>query len=162
MIFFVRLLSLSVLLLSALSSAAADLDFSKSITIGKGEKVVVEFTDPDCPFCRKASAYFDGRKDVTRHVFFYPLPNHPNAKEKVQYILSQTDRGKAYHDVMTGRLDAAAKLEGILARGIKLQEEQMEIVKKMKIKSTPTFMLNGRIIEGFDVKRIEEALGPVR
>ena len=140
-------------------ASAAGIDTSKAITIGGGAKTVFEFTDPDCPFCRKASQYFDGRPDVTRHVFFYPLRNHPRAKEKARFILSLPDKAKAYHDVMSGRMDAAPPLAST-PEGIKLQEEQLEIAKKYKVDSTPTFMINGRIIEGFDVKKIEEALGP--
>ena len=138
---------------------ATTLDFSKSITIGSGPKTVVEFTDPDCPFCRKASKYFEGRSDLTRHIFFFPLPRHPKAKEKAQYILSQMDRATAYREVMSGRMDNVPKIEGITPLGTKLQEEQFETVKRQKINSTPTFLINGRIIVGFDQKKIEEALG---
>jgi arsenate reductase-like glutaredoxin family protein len=81
------------------------------------------------------------------------------AKEKAQYILSQMDRGSAYREVMSGRMDSVAKFEGISPQGIKLQEEQLEIAKKHKVDSTPTFMISGRIIVGFDQKKIEEALG---
>lgn len=154
----------SVFMITALfsgvnSSTASSIDTSKAITIGTGPKVVYEFTDPDCPFCRKASAYFDKRPDVTRHVFFYPLPRHPRAKEKARFVLSMPDKEKAYHDIMSGRLDAAPPLAST-PQGVKLQEEQLEITKKYKIDSTPTFLINGRVIEGFDLKRIEEALGP--
>ncbi len=138
---------------------AGTIDFSKSITIGSGSKSVIEFTDPDCPFCRKASKYFDSRSDVTRHVFFTPLNRHPKAKEKARYILSQTNSAAAYHEVMSGRMDAVQKFEGITARGIRLQEEQVEIAHQQKVDSTPTFLINGRIIVGFDQKKIEEALG---
>lgn len=140
-------------------AAAATLDFAKSITIGSGPKTVVEFTDPDCPYCRKASKYFEGRSDVTRYIFFFPLPRHPKAKEKVQYILSQTDRAAAYREIMSGKMDAVLKFEGITPKGIKLQEEQLETAKRQKVNSTPTFLINGRIIVGFDQKKIEEALG---
>ena len=158
--FLVLLLIFIGLTVTCRSVCAADLDLSKSITIGSGPKVVVEFTDPDCPFCRKASKYFDGRSDVTRHVFFYPLPRHLQAKEKAQYVLSQDDRVGAYRAVMSGRMDNLQKLEGITSKGIKLQVDQMEIAKKHKVNSTPTFMISGRIIVGFDLKKIEEALGP--
>lgn len=141
------------------SADATTLDFGKSITIGSGSKTVVEFTDPDCPYCRKASKYFEGRNDVTRHVFFYPLPRHPKAKEKAQFILSQMDRATAYREVMSGKMDSVRKFEGITANGIKLQEEQLETARRQKVDSTPTFVINGRIIEGFDQKKIEEALG---
>ena len=139
-------------------ASAAGIDISKSITIGNGARTVFEFTDPDCPFCRKAATYFDGRTDVTRHIFFFPLRNHPRAKEKARFILSMPDKAKAYHDVMSGRMDAAPPLAAT-PEGIKLQEEQLEIAKKYKVDSTPTFMINGRIIVGFDQKKIEEALG---
>ncbi len=142
-------------------ASAAGIDTSKSITIGSGAKTIFEFTDPDCPFCRKASAYFEGRTDVTRHIFFYPLPRHTRAKEKARFVLSMPDKAKAYHDIMSGRLDTAPQLAST-PEGIKLQEEQFDIAKKHKVDSTPTFMINGRIIEGFDVKKIEEALGPKR
>ena len=158
-----RMVKMLIMLLVAVlyyqPAISADLDFSKSITIGNGPKTVTEFTDPDCPFCRKASNYFDGRSDVKRHVFFNPLPRHPKAKEKVQYILSQMDRASAYHTVMSGKMDAVQKIEGITPLGIKAQEEHLEIVKKNKVDSTPTFMINGRIIVGFDRDKIEEALG---
>jgi thiol:disulfide interchange protein DsbC len=154
---------LSLFLITAVTSTFADaatLDFSKSITLGSGSKTVVEFTDPDCPFCRKASKYFEGRSDVTRHVFFFPLPRHTKAKEKVQYVLSQKDRAAAYREVMSGSMDPVQKFEGITQRGVQLQEEQLEIARSQKVDSTPTFLINGRIIEGFDLKKIEEALGP--
>lgn len=154
------LLLLVFLVVSASNQAdAASLEFEKSITIGSGPKTVVEFTDPDCPYCRKASKYFEGRSDVTRHIFFYPLSMHPKAKEKIQYVLSQPDKAKAYHMMMSGFLDRRPNFESN-SRGIKLQEEQLEIAKKNNIDATPTFLINGRIIEGFDLKKIEEALGP--
>ena len=150
---------MTIVAVATMPAFAADLDFSKSITIGSGAKTVVEFTDPDCPYCRKASKYFDGRSDVTRHVFFYPLPRHPKAKDKAQYALSQMDRATAYRDIMSGKMDAVQKFEGITQKGIKDQEDQLETAKRQKVDSTPTFIINGRIIVGFDQKKIEEALG---
>ena len=141
------------------SVSAEGIDTGKAITIGIGAKTVYEFTDPDCPFCRKAAKYFDGRPDVTRHIYFYPLPRHPKAKEKAQYALSHNDPAHAYHEIMSGRMDSASTF-AITTKGIKVQQDQLEIAKKYKIDSTPTFMINGRIIEGFDLKKIEEALGP--
>lgn len=155
-----------ILLLLFLTVAAAsapvhagNLDLSKSVTIGSGPKTVIEFTDPDCPYCRKASKYFESRTDLTRHIFFYPLPRHPKAKDKARYVLSQMDRGAAYRQVMSGKMDALQKFDGITPGGIKLQEEQLAIVKGQKVNSTPTFLINGRVIVGFDQKKIEEALG---
>lgn len=137
---------------------AAELDFAKALKIGSGPRVVVEFTDPDCPFCRSASRYLDGRRDVTRYVFFYPLARHPRAREKVGYILSRKDGERAYHQVMSGALDGAATLAST-PRGNRLREEQLMIAARAGVTSTPTFMINGRILTGFDRARIEELLG---
>jgi len=138
-------------------AAAAEIDFSKAITIGSGPNIVVEFTDPDCPFCRKASKYFEGRSDITRHVFFYPLARHPKAKQKAQYVLSMPDKARAYHDVMSGKMDSIP-IPASTPEGVRLQEQQREIAKKSKVDSTPTFLINGRVIVGFDLKKIEDAL----
>jgi len=138
--------------------AVAEIDFSKAVTIGSGPNVVVEFTDPDCPYCRKAAMYFENRQDVTRHIFFFPLARHPKAREKVRFALSAPDKARAYHDIMSGRLDSAQILPAT-PEGTRLQEQHLEIARKSKINSTPTFMINGRVIEGFELKKIEEALG---
>jgi thiol:disulfide interchange protein DsbC len=157
----IRQILLAMLAAAAVSihpAAAAEIDISKAISIGSGPKTVVEFTDPDCPFCRKASTYFEGRRDVTRHVFFYPLARHPKAREKAQFVLSMPDKARAYHDVMSGKMDSIP-IPAATPEGVRLQEQQVEIAKKSKVDSTPTFLINGRIIVGFDLKKIEEALG---
>ena len=83
-----------------------DLPLEKAVKIGSGPHTVIEITDPDCPFCRKASAFFATRKDVTRYVFFYPIAQlHPKAEPKVRYVLCAKDQAKAYEEAMTGKLD---------------------------------------------------------
>jgi thiol:disulfide interchange protein DsbC len=152
-------LLVALLTLAAISPAGAlDMDLGKALVIGAGPRKVIEFTDPDCPYCRKASRYFEGRSDVTRYIFFYPLPRHPRAKEKARYILSRPDRVTAYHDVMSGRLDSQEVFPAT-PQGIRLQEEHAEIARTMAVTSTPTFMINGRIIAGFEQGQIEAALG---
>ncbi len=155
---YVMFLLLAACVVSSHAAAAAEIDFSKAVQIGNGSKIVVEFTDPDCPFCRKASRYFAARPDVKQLVFFYPLARHPRAKEKARFILSMPDKARAYHDIMSGRLDSVPALLST-PEGIKLQEEQYEIAKRVKVEATPTFIINGRVIEGFDLKKIEELLG---
>ena len=146
------------LLLWALSAAGAQMDLTKALKIGSGKTVVVEFTDPDCPYCRKGAAFFLNRRDVTRYIFFTPLPMHPQAGEKARYILSVPDKAKAYEEVMSGRLDGR-KLTGITGEGTKLLEEQMAIAREAGVESTPTFIICGRIVQGFDQRKIEGFLG---
>lgn len=152
--FFLLLISLFVFTVAA----AAPLDLDKAIRIGSGPTVVIEYTDPDCPFCRKGSEFFRSRRDVTRYVIFNPLQMHPQAKEKAQYVLSSPDRAKAYEEVMAGKLDG--KKPGAITReGIKLLEEHMAMAKGANVTSTPTFVIYGRIITGFNRQKLEAALG---
>ena len=130
------------------------LDLDKALKVGSGKTMVIEFTDPECPYCLKAEAYFQGKPAVTRYIFFMPLANHPGSKVKVQYVLSAKDKAKAYREVLSGRFDKS-KLAEITPEGIKLQREHQEMAKANGIKSTPTFMVYGRIIEGFDLKMLE-------
>ncbi|MBJ6727940.1 thioredoxin fold domain-containing protein [Geomesophilobacter sediminis] len=155
----VLLFSLVAVLFGAVAHAAQDdLDLNKAVKVGTGKTMVIEFTDPDCPYCRKAEAFFRGRPDVTRYIFFLPLKNHPNSKPKVQYVLSARDKAKAYLELPIGPLDAHRMAE-ITPEGIKLQEEHHKIAKENKMNSTPSFLIYGRIIEGFDLRKLTEALG---
>lgn len=147
-----------LLLYAGVAGADDRMDLSKALKIGTGKTIVIEFTDPDCPYCRKGAAFFRDRRDVTRYIFFTPLPMHPQAGEKAQYILSSPDRAQAYEKVMSGGLDNR-KLTGITAAGIQLLKEHMATAREAKAESTPTFIICGRIIQGFDQRKIEEILG---
>jgi thiol:disulfide interchange protein DsbC len=152
-------LILGVLLVGLVTGASAQdtLDLDKAVKVGNGKIMVIEFTDPDCPFCRKAEAYFAGRPEVTRYIFFIPLPSHPASKGKVQYILSAADKAKAYREVLSSSFNPK-KLAEITPEGVKLQKEHQEIARANKMTSTPTFMIYGRIVEGFDLKKLEPLL----
>jgi thiol:disulfide interchange protein DsbC len=150
------LMLVCLLVLVPKAPAEDTLDLSKAVKVGSGPTMVIEFTDPDCPFCRKAELYFRGKPGVTRYIFFIPLSSHPASKGKIQYILSAKDKAKAYQEVQ-GNFDPR-KLAEITPEGIKLQKEHQEIAKRNKMTSTPTFMIYGRIIEGFDLPKLEPLL----
>jgi thiol:disulfide interchange protein DsbC len=145
---------LLVLMLVPRARAADTLDLDKAVKVGSGPTMVIEFTDPDCPYCRKAEAFFTGKSQVTRYIFFLPLVSHPASKGKVQWILSAKDKARAYQQVLAGDF-GPKQLAEITPAGIKLQKEHQEIAKLNKMNSTPTFMIYGRIIEGFDQKKLE-------
>jgi thiol:disulfide interchange protein DsbC len=147
-------LTLALLALAAGAFGEDTLDLDKAVKVGSGKTMVIEFTDPDCPYCRKAEAYFRAKPQVTRYIFFIPLASHPASKGKVQYILSAKDKAQAYQEVLSGNFDQR-KLAQITPEGVKLQKEHQEIARANKMTSTPTFMIYGRIIEGFDQKRLE-------
>jgi thiol:disulfide interchange protein DsbC len=138
-----------------------DLPLEKAVKIGSGPHTVIEITDPDCPFCRKASDYFATRNDVTRYVFFYPIPSlHPNAAAKVPYILCAEDRAKAYEEAMTGKLDDMKFTPCADNAVAELVKTHKEIGDKIGISGfgTPMFLIDGQFVKGANIPEIEKIL----
>ncbi len=131
-----------------------DLPLDKAVKIGNGKHVVIEFTDPDCPYCRRAAEFLKKRTDLTRYIFFSPFA-HPAAAAKVQAILASKDKASAYEDAMAGKeLPATEVSEGVKT----LAREQMELAKQIGVTGTPTFFIDGKQVVGADLKKIEELL----
>jgi len=137
-----------------------ELPLEKAVKIGSGPHTVIEITDPDCPFCRKASDYFATRKDVTRYVFFYPIPSlHPNAEAKVRQIFCTNDRAKAYEEAMAGKLDDMKFKPCDDTAAAELVKTHKEIGNKIGVEGTPLFMIDGQIVNGANIPQIEKILG---
>lgn len=133
-----------------------DIPLQKAVKVGSGPKTVIEFTDPDCPYCRRASEALKSRTDITRYVFLTPIA-HPNAITKVHYILSATEQEKAYHEMMEGKPVPASSTE--YSKGVREQaEEHMKLARSLAIDGTPTFFINGQQVVGADMARINELL----
>jgi len=135
-----------------------EIPLDKGIRIGNGRNRVIEFTDPDCPYCRKASAYLKGRNDTTRYVYFFPLPAHKDAENKARFILCSEDKAKAYEEVMSGKYDHrkvdACSDEKVSA----LLREHRELAAKAGVSGTPSFWINGQFIVGANIPAIESIL----
>ncbi len=155
---FTPLFLLFLLALAPLPAFAVDtVDLSKALKVGSGKITVIEFTDPDCPYCRKAEEFFGKRTDVTRYIFLVPLPMHPDAPAKAEVILSAADGAKAYTEIMGGSLDRK-KPEGMTEQGKKRLAEHEQIAKSAKVGGMPTFIISGLIIEGLDMNKIKKVL----
>jgi thiol:disulfide interchange protein DsbC len=136
-----------------------NLSLEKSLKLGKGEHIVIEFTDPDCSYCRDASKYLSKQENIARYVFFVPLPMHKNAEQKIRYILCEKDKEKAYKDAMSGELDKVKfnvcndeKVEALL-------NEHKRIAASMGINSTPQFWIDGKHVQGANIPLIGRLLG---
>lgn len=142
-----------------LSLLAQSLPLEKALKVGNGKNTVVEFTDPDCPFCRKAHSFLSGRTDVTRYVFLFPLPIHKDAPKKSRAILCAADPAKAFGESLSGKMDAEFALpEGCEAKANPLLEEHLRWGKKMGVRGTPAFWINGVGVVGADIERIKALL----
>jgi thiol:disulfide interchange protein DsbC len=137
-----------------------DVPFDKAVSIGKGKRTVVEITDPDCPYCRRASEFFSKQTDVTRRIFFYPLASHPKAAGKVLYILCAKDREKAYEEAMTGKLDDMTFKICEAPQALELLKTHKDIAERLGIRGTPFFFVDGQTaVFGADIPRLEKLFG---
>ena len=137
---------------------ANNLPLNKAVKIGKGKHIVIEFTDPDCPFCRNAAKFFESRTDVTKYTFFTPLPMHPDAANKVRYILCQKDKGKAFDEVMKGKIDGQKYQTCTNAEVDELIKIHASEGAKLSVSSTPFFVIDGKVVTGADIPQIEKLL----
>ena len=133
-----------------------NLPLDKAVKTGNGKTEVIEFTDPDCPYCRKAYDFFKTRTDVTVYTFFSPFA-HPGAIAKVWYMLNADDRAKAYHEVFEGKSTeqpAAGYSDSIK----KLAQEHLDLARSVGVSGTPTFFINGQQVVGADFQKLERLL----
>jgi protein-disulfide isomerase len=143
---------------------------------GKDAKVtIVEYSDFQCPFCAKGA---DILKEIKKKygnkvkIAFknFPLPFHNHAEQAAVAGLCANEQGSEYfwkmHDAMFANQDSldpeglkkTAKTIGLKSEGFEkcLTENKylpqvkadMEDGRKVKVKSTPTFFINGQLING--------------
>lgn len=133
-----------------------ELPLDKAVKIGSGKNVVIEFTDPDCPYCKKASEFLKTKSDiVTRYIFFAPFA-HPAAIEKVHYILNAADKAKAYKEMMEQNMSVPAPVENQEVKA--LAQEHIALARKMGVQGTPTFFINGKMVVGANIQEMEQLL----
>ncbi len=147
------------------ASAASEASWLKgvplkqAIRIGNGTQVVIEISDPDCPFSRRMVSYWNMRKDVSRYVFLIALKNHPDAAQKARYILCAADRAAAHHEVYSGELDFGENEFDRDCNDRGLVELHRKVAATLDVSSTPTYYIKGIKINGAKVGEIEQILG---
>ena len=143
---------------------------------------VVEFSDFECPYCRKAAAALRalvGRHKGVRLVFkHYPLEFHKTARVAAIACTAAHQQGKFWqlHDLLfkeQGNLTPAlveklAKAAGLdmarFAKDLKAAETVVDVDRRegdaAGVDGTPTLYVNGLKVEMDDLeKRLEEELG---
>lgn len=133
-----------------------NLPLDKAVKIGDGKTAVVEFTDPDCPYCRKAYEFFKNRTDITIYSFFSPLA-HPAAITKIQYILNAGDKEKAYREMFEGK-NPVEPATGYSEAIKKLAQEHLSLARSVGVTGTPTYYINGKLVVGADFQQIEKLI----
>jgi protein-disulfide isomerase len=148
-------------------------DSAGSMGPGNAPVTIVEFSDYQCPFCKRAE---DSVKEVVkkygdkvRLVYMdFPLPMHPNALRAAQAARCAGDQGKywQFHDALfddQSKLDAAGlkataehlkldtkKFDECTAHDLHVDEikKSQEEGSQVGVDGTPTFVINGRMLNG--------------
>lgn len=120
----------------------------------KVKSTLYYITDPDCPYCEKAKLpvrKFADENNVEIKVVLFPLPMHPNARDKaIKGICGKM----SYQDYIDGKYAGEKCREGEdkIARAI-------AAVEKLKVNGTPTFIGgNGEKAVGFSPEKLREIL----
>lgn len=154
-----RLQALEQKRLSAMAQNLKELPLDKALKIGSGKNTVIEITNPDCSHCRRAAQFFQGRTDVTKFIFFFPLAMYKDAEPKIRHILCAKDKAKAYQDVMAGKLDDM-KFQVCNDSDVDaLIKVHKEATIKLGVTGTPLFFINGQPVMGANIPLIEKLLG---
>lgn len=135
------------------------IDPTKGLAIGPADAPsVIEFTDPDCPYCQALDRFWSAKaaegKPVRRLIFFVS-GIHPTAAAKAEHILCSPDREAAFRAAYSGQMPAALRQ---CAEGRAKVAEDAELVGKIGVSGTPTLIADGKLISGFQQAELEAFL----
>lgn len=140
-----------------LAEKVKNIPLDKALKIGSGPHQVIEFTDPDCPFCRRVDEFLAKRTDVTRYIFFFPLRKiHPDSEKKARYILSNKEKENAFREVFSGSLDGKPVPQE--ESGSRQLEEMEKVAQSIGVQGTPAIWIDGTPVNGADIPRISALL----
>ncbi|NPB07675.1 MAG: thioredoxin fold domain-containing protein [Aquificae bacterium] len=84
-----------------------ELPLDKAVVLGKGERKLIVFVNPDCGHCRREWSHLRKHLDKLRiYAFVVPFAHWGESNlRKVYYILCSEDQQKAFDEVLSGKLD---------------------------------------------------------
>lgn len=126
-----------------------------SIKNGVGSNIVIEITDPDCPFCRRAYEGLKNKTNITKYIIFATMA-HPGAITKVQWILDQPNQYEAYKKMMEG--GTIPKDYKPTQKSIELSQKMLTYARESGITGTPMFFINKKPVVGADMQKINNLI----
>lgn len=135
------------------------IDPAKALILGPQDApTVIEFTDPDCPYCRAldrfwASKQAEGKR--VRRLIYFVSGIHPEAAAKAEHILCSPDPAASFKALYSG---AAPAPLATCAKGHAKVADDAALVAKVGITGTPTLILDGKLVSGFQQGELEAFL----
>jgi thiol:disulfide interchange protein DsbC len=139
--------------LSAIKWENLPLDAAVKTVRGNGKRILANFSDPNCPYCKRFEKDLAKVDDITIYTFLYPVLSQ-DSHEKSKAVWCSADKSKAWSELMlNGTLPAAVRcdtpIDKILALG-----------RKYRVTGTPTLIFaNGERVPGaIAAEQIEKLL----
>ena len=129
------------------------LDFSVGLTIGDEDGLeVIEFTNPDCPWCRRLDEFFrakqaEGHK-IKRKIVFTTAQGR--SKAKALSILCSEDQEAAFARVYRGGVLEPTSCP----EGREMLDSHISLSGRMGVTGTPSLLLGGEFHTGFPESEI--------
>lgn len=123
-----------------------------------GAPKVIEFTDPDCPYCQALERFWLAKeaegKPVQRLVYFVS-GIHPQAAAKAEHILCSPDPQATFKAVYSGAQPTSLHT---CRAGAEKVARDADTVRKMGVSGTPTLFVDGKLVSGFQQAELEAFL----
>ncbi|MBA4751902.1 MAG: DsbC family protein [Sphingopyxis sp.] len=148
---------------AGISKRLRAIDPSQALVIGPADApTVIEFTDPDCPYCRALDRYWAAKAaegEPVRRLIYFVSGIHPEAAAKAEHILCSEDKEAAFKAIYAGAAPAALQT---CPAGRATVEAHAKLVGSASITGTPTLIANGKLISGFQQGEIEAFLSSAK
>jgi thiol:disulfide interchange protein DsbC len=111
---------------------------------GNGERTLIVFSDPDCPFCQQLENTLRQVTDVTIYTFLFPIDSlHPDARRKATNVWCSQNPARAWNALMLNKKESPdVSCKHPVDRNISL-------AASLDINGTPTLLsVDGRKIAG--------------
>jgi thiol:disulfide interchange protein DsbC len=148
---------------AGISKQLKAIDPSQALAIGPADApTVIEFTDPDCPYCRALDRYWAAKAaegKAVRRLIYFVSGIHPEAAAKAEHILCSKDKKAAFKAIYAGAAPTALQT---CPAGRATVEAHANLVGSAGITGTPTLIANGKLISGFQQGEIEAFLSSAK
>lgn len=121
--------------ISKIDISTLPLNDAIKIVHGKGTHTIYVFSDPECPFCKRAEHALQDADDMTMYVFLMPIAQlHPESAKISESIWCASDKAAAWTNYM---------LKGIAPKDKTCDNpilRNLQLAKGFQIIGTPTFI----------------------
>jgi len=100
---------------------------------GNGKRILANFSDPNCPYCKRFEKDLAKVDDITIYTFLYPVLSQ-DSHEKSKAVWCSADKSKAWSELMlNGTVPAAARCDTPI-------DKNLEFGRKYRVTGTPTLI----------------------